>query len=393
MTTVARPDLLSAVDQVAPVILQHAAQAEEEHRIPADSYQAMVDAGLFNMLAPVAHGGLEVHPVEAMAVWEAVGRLDPAHAWNLVMNQAVAGLAAWLSAEGAAEIFQDGPTTLAGALNPPAAATRVDGGWRITGQVPFASGCHNARWFAMPAVEMDGDLPKLDPATGEPAPMAMFFPAEEAEILDTWKTIGMRGTGSTDFKATNLFIPDHRVALVGRLENPAPGFEGPLFRFFPWAAVFGESIVSVAIAASAVEELVELVETKVPAYQQTALRDQQLAQHGAGRARARVEASRDTLYRAAEQAYDQVSGGELLNDDSKIRLQLACSFAAEACVDAVRMVSDVVGTSAIRTTQPFERHVRDVHTLAQHASKSSPRYSTAGRLMFGLENDWIFLTF
>ena len=106
-----------------------------------------------------------------------------------------------------------------------------------------------------------------------------------------------------------------------------------------------------------------------------------------------MEASRDTLYRAAEQAYEQVSGGDLLVDESKIRLQLACSVAAEACVDAVRMVSDVVGASAIRTTQPFERHVRDVHTLAQHASKSSPRYSTAGRLMFGLENDWMWLTF
>ena len=42
---------------------------------------------------------------------------------------------------------------------------------------------------------------------------------------------------------------------------------------------------------------------------------------------------------------------------------------------------------------PFERHFRDVHVLLQHSSKSSARYGSAGRLMFGLENDWVWLSF
>ena len=60
---------------------------------------------------------------------------------------------------------------------------------------------------------------------------------------------------------------------------------------------------------------------------------------------------------------------------------------------AVRFVNDVVGTSSIRIGQPFERHFRDTHTLLQHSDKSSPRYASAGRLMFGLENDWVWLNF
>jgi alkylation response protein AidB-like acyl-CoA dehydrogenase len=74
-------------------------------------------------------------------------------------------------------------------------------------------------------------------------------------------------------------------------------------------------------------------------------------------------------------------------------LQLAVSFAAEACAEAVRYVNDVVGASSIRLGSPFERHFRDVHVLLQHSSKSSARYGSAGRLMFGLENDWIWLNF
>ena len=96
------------------------------------------------------------------------------------MNQCISAYAAWMSPEGARELFRHGPATTAGALNPPAAAVRVEGGWRVTGQVPFGSGCHNARWLAMPAIESEDGRPKVDPQTGRAAPFAVFFPKEQA---------------------------------------------------------------------------------------------------------------------------------------------------------------------------------------------------------------------
>lgn len=394
LTTTSVGDLLRQVERLRPLIQEHAASAEMDRRLSDVVYDAMFDAGLFAMQAPKAYGGLELHPVDTMRVLEAVARIDSATAWNLSMNQAIPAYAAWLSDEGAREIFGNGPTTMAGALNPPAAATRVDGGWRITGQCPFGSGCHNARWLAMPAVEMDGDQPKVDPAMGQPTPFGVFFPRAEAKILDTWHTLGMRGTGSTDYAVEDLFVPDHLTVPVAPLKDPAPGFEGPLYRMWPFTGVLGEAIVSVGVAAAAVDAAVELCRAKTPAYNATPLREQQLAQFQLGKAKARVEASRDTLYRATEAGYDDVvASGALLSVDAKIRLQLAACFAAEACAEAVRWVNDAVGTSAIRTTQPFERHFRDAHVLLQHSSKSSARYGSAGRLMLGLENDWVWLSF
>lgn len=386
--------LLNEVKRIRPVIEENAADAEAERQLSNVAYEAMYDAGLFAMLAPKAYGGLELHPVDTMRVWEAVARIDSAAAWNLVMTQAVGGFAARLPAEGVQEIFGDGPPTLAGALNPPGAAVRVEGGWRITGQYPFGSGCHNAKWLGMPAVEMEGGQPKVDPATGQPAPFGAFFPRSEAKLLDTWHTLGMRGTGSTDYAVKDLFVPERLTAPVAPLQSPAPGFEGPLFRMWPWTAILGEASVSVAIAAAAVDDAVELCKAKVPAYNVTPLREQQLAQFQMGKAKARVEASRDTLYRAAGAAYEDVErSGSLLTADSKIRLQLAVCFAAEACAEAIRLVNDAIGASSIRLNQPFERYFRDAHTLLQHSSKSSPRYASAGRLMFGGENDWVWLSF
>ncbi len=118
------------------------------------------------------HGdtGIKLHPTECMQVWEAVARIDTSAAWNLVMNQGIANYAAWLPEAGVAELFSNGIPTIAGAFNPPVHAQRVEGGWQITGQVPFGSGCHRAQWLAMPALEEGAD-----------APFAVFFPENPAQ--------------------------------------------------------------------------------------------------------------------------------------------------------------------------------------------------------------------
>jgi alkylation response protein AidB-like acyl-CoA dehydrogenase len=287
----------------------------------------------------------------------------------------------------------NGPTTIAGALFPPGAGTRVQGGWKVSGRVPFGSGCQDAAWLGMPFVEIKNGQPVVDPASGQPVVYGALFPRKEAEILDTWHTMGMRGTGSTDFALRDVFIPERRSCLVGPMTNPAPGFEGPIFRVWPLTAVLGEATVSVGVAAAAVDELVKLAATKSPAYSTTPLKEQTLAQHAAGKALGRVNAARDTLHRAAAMAYDDDAAGGLLSTAAKLRVQVAVSFAAEACAEAVRLVHEAAGSSAIRLEFPFERHFRDAHVLTQHSSKSSPRYASAGRLMFGLPNDWVWLSF
>jgi alkylation response protein AidB-like acyl-CoA dehydrogenase len=387
-------ELLAAVERLRPLIAEHAPDAEANRRLSANVYDAMYRAGLFGMLAPRARGGHEVHPVAYSQVIEAVARIDGAAAWNLHMNQGFGCLAAWLPATGVDELFRDGVPTVASAFNPPAAAVRAEGGWRITGQVPFASGCQNARWLQMPAIEMEDGQPKLDPATGQPSPMLTFFPRSAATILDTWHTVGMRGTGSADIAVNDLFVPDRLTTPVRPLQHPAPGFEKPLYRLWPWTLFLGETTVSIGIAAAAVEQAVVLCQTKTAAYNTVPLRDQQLAHYLLGKALSRVTASRDTLHASVAAAHDELERtNTLLSTDAKVRLTLAACFAAESCAEAVRFVNDVVGTSSIRLGAPFERHFRDVHVLMQHATKSNGVYGTAGRAMLGLEPDRFWFIF
>ena len=310
------------------------------------------------MLAPRRYGGYELHPTECLRVWEAVARIDASAAWNLVMNQGIANYAAWLPEAGVKELFADGIPTIAGALNPPAHARRVEGGWRVTGQVPFGSGCHHAGWLAMPAMEEGAD-----------ALFAVFFPRTSGTVLDTWHTIGMRGTGSTDYRADDLFVPEHMVAPVGPLANPAPGFDGPLFHMWPWPNILGEGIISVAVAASALNAAVELCKNKTPSYQGVPLKQQQLPQFLLGKAasyrglaRYAVPRRRGWLRRGGKQRQIAVGSGE--------------SRARSRCLSRRRLVPKPCALSmtwsALRQFGSNNRlsAARDLHVLLQHFETS-----------------------
>ena len=387
-------NLLHKIERIKPIIKQHAPEAESIRHLPSVVYEAMYEAGLYAMFIPQSRGGPELHSVEALIVWEEVARIDSAAGWNLVMNSQQPQLMAWLPKEGVDDMFKAGFPTLAGAFFPAGEARRVEGGWQISGSIPFGTGCHNASWLVMAVIEMDGDEPKVNPDTGQPTSFAAFFPRNEAKILDAWDTLGMRGTGSTTYQVERLLVPDRPTASVGPLKNPSPGFEGPLYRIFPMNAVAGEAMVSVGIAQAAIEAAVEVVKTKTPFYNAVPSRDQQLIQYQLGKAMAAVDASRSTLHAAINAAHQETAQtGTSLSKEVKIRCQLAANFAAEQCAEATRLVNHAVGTAAIRKEQPFERYFRDAHTLLSHGSKSEPRYASAGRLMLGLANDWPWLDF
>ena len=159
----------------------------------------------------------------------------------------------------------------------------------------------------------------------------------------------------------------------------------------PWPAIHGETTVSLGIAGAAIEKLLELAARKRPGLGRVELRDRELAQYQAARARAFHEAGRSFLHAAITDAYaeSECSGG--ISEETKIRCQLAACFGAESSAKAVDLVHDAAGTTAIRLEHGFERHHRDVHVLTQHASKSSARYVSVGRMLFGLPPDYFVL--
>ena len=392
-TNVTADSLLDRVKKLAPIIREHAAEAEEQRRLSRPVVDAMHQAGLYSMAHPKAFGGLEVDPLTMFRVVEEVARYDSAAGWNLQLAVAASCFLAWLPDEGAAEIMHSPPQTIfAGSFTPGRQATPVDGGYRLRGQWPFVSGGHDGHWFVFLPQIMDGDQPRLNDQ-GSPVQCYMFLPADKATILDTWHTLGMRGTGSDDVVVSDLFIPERHTALLAPLEKPGTAYQGPLYRLTIWVPIALLAPPALGLAHAAIDDLIALARTKTPSYTGSSLGQRQVVQRQVAEAEATLGAGRAYLYTTFQENWDAAVQGTELTLDRKLKMQLATTHAIVCAAKAVELVHAAAGTSSIRNEYQFQKYFRDVHTITQHAFASASRYESVGAVMLGVESDWGFFDF
>jgi alkylation response protein AidB-like acyl-CoA dehydrogenase len=330
-----------------------------------------------------------VDPVTAYQIFEEVARIDSAAAWNLQLACGAQAFGPWFDDLGAREIFGQPDDVVAGSFFPPRKAVPVDGGYRVTGQSAFVSGAHQAAWFVGLAHIYEGNAPKMAP-NGEPVGLMVACPARDAAIVDNWHTLGMRGTGSDDVLMHDLFVPNHRTAILAPYEKPGAAYGGPLYKLTLWTTVSALSVVALGIARAAVNDLLELAGRKSPAYTMKSLRDRETVQAVVGEAEATLGAARAYLYEAAREAYQLALDGHKIDMPRKMKLQLASTHAAAAGAKVVDLVHSAVGTTGIREEYRFQRHFRDVHTITQHGFISASRYESGGQYLLGVPVEWPF---
>jgi alkylation response protein AidB-like acyl-CoA dehydrogenase len=390
-TTASAPaiELLEKVRQIEPELRASAADAESFRRLPEASFRAMRNQRLYDMWKPRAFGGLETDPVTAFRVFEEVSRIDSAAGWNLQLASGAEMFGAWFPDEGAREAFGAG-AILAGSFFPPRRAVPVEGGYRITGQQSFVSGVHNATSIiGMANIYDNGGGPRLAP-NGAPVGLLAVCPAAEVEIVDNWRTLGMRGTGSHDVRAHDVFVPARRTAIFGPLDQPGSAYQTPLYRLTLWATLSALGTVALGIARAAIDDLLALASRKTPSYTVRPLRERDTVHAAVGEAQATLNAARAGLYEAIREPWESALEGHTIDMPGKMKLQMAGTHAAQAAARVVDIVHAAAGASGIREEYPFQRHFRDAHTITQHAFISASRYESAGQYYLGVPVEWPF---
>lgn len=383
------PALLAKVRQIEPVLREYADESERECRFSDAAFQAMREQGLYGLWTPQAFGGLEVDPVTAYRVFEEVSRIDSAAGWHLQLAAGAQAFGAWFDDEGARAIFGRADEIVTGSFFPPRKAVPVDGGYRVTGQSGFVSGAHQAASFLGLAHIYEGGTPKLAP-NGEPLGLMVACPANDAEIVDNWRTLGMRGTGSHDVLMTDLFVPARHTAFLAPYERPGSAYLGPLYKLTLWTTVSALSSVALGIARAALDDLIEVAARKAPSYTMRSLRDRTPVQLVVGEAEASLGAARAYLHEAAREAWDLALDGHKIDMPRKMKLQLAATHAAATGAKVVDLVHSAVGTTGIREEHRFQRYFRDAHTITQHGFISPSRYESGGQYLLGVPVEWPF---
>lgn len=372
-------EVLDVALALRPLVADHSARGERDRRVPAAVIRAMRDAGLFRMMTPKSLGGLELDPITSARVFEEVARADSAASWILQAANSGDFYCARLPDEGVEEIYAGGPDNMiALSVHPPMQATPVAGGFEVSGQSHLGSGLHDADWIMV----------LVQPA-GDGGLRGAFLSKRDVTVLDTWHSMGMRGTDSNTVSVAGAYVPAARTWPLQPTFTPGTHFRGPLYRF----PSLGEGIVVLApvalgVARLAVDEFKRLALGKTPFMSATSLSERPVAQLALGRAEGILSAARSFFYTTATQAWERTFAGHASTRQEKAELMLAAVHLMQSCVEAVDLVCGAAGTSGIYTRSPLERAFRDVHTARHHGWVSEARYGTYAQIALGLEPDF-----
>jgi alkylation response protein AidB-like acyl-CoA dehydrogenase len=333
------------------------------------------------MLMPRSLGGDELEPMAVCRVIEEAALQDGAVGWCTMIGAANGYFAGLLPAEGAREVFADRDVVLAAVFRPTGVAVAVDGGFRVKGRWPFASGINHSQWVGGSCRILDGDRPRLTPS-GAPVMKLMFLPREKASVIDTWDTVGLRGTGSHDFEVNDSFVPAHRSVWF----TDPPAERGALYSL-PAVTLFAPMIASVSlgIARHALELFTELAGLKKPVWSQEALGTSPVAQSLLGQAEGLLRAGRAFLFEALGEAWATACNGSPLSWKQRGLLWLSATQAVTQALQAVDIAYRAAGGSSVYASAQLERCLRDIRTASQHIQVMPTNYELAGQLVLGAD--------
>lgn len=230
-------------------------QIEEARTLPREVVARMRDAGVFRIAMPKIWGGPELSTIEISEVIEEVSQASASAGWCVMIGCDAGFLSAFLDDAVGRKLYPHLDMLTAGSITP-CRADRVAGGYRISGQWPFGSGINHADVVMAACVVYENGAPIRD--GGAPIVRCMMAPASSFEILDTWHTTGLRGTGSNDFRASDLFIPDeHSFSFTGPIKR-----DGALYRhrFNFFTKIPG---VPLGMARAMIDQVSAAIQTKV----------------------------------------------------------------------------------------------------------------------------------
>ena len=377
--------MTSAIDAargLAPLIRSCRDEIERTRRLPAPLVAAMAEAQLFRMYVPKTLGGLEVDPMTLLGAVEEVARVDGAAGWCLSIGAVHGALGAYLREDVARAIYCHAPhAVVAGSVNASGKARAVDGGYQVSGRWSFASGIHHSAWVFGNCVVHDGDAPRPGPG-GAPEMRFVFFPVDQCEIHDTWHVSGLRGTGSHDFSVADLFVPEERslVAFTARPHQPGALYTCPFVTYFA-ASIAGPPL---GLARGAIDALVDLASTKTPTGSQSLLRDRPSVQSDIARAEALVRSARAFLVEALQDVWAALVDGREVTMRQRAIGRIAGIHAATSAAQAVDLMYNAGGGTALYESGLLERFFRDVHAVTQHIAVTPAYYELSGRVLLGM---------
>ena len=380
-------DVRARIEAAMPVLAEDSTVCDELGQLTPRTHEILRDSGIIRIFQPYEHGGIEGDPVEFARLIMDLASNAPSAGWVC----GVVGLHSFEFAQTDPRLQEEvwGQNVDTWTASPYAMlgqARRVEGGWRLTGRWPFSSGTDWCDWAVVGglAESEDGSAP------GEFNEMYHFImPRADYVIHDeSWDTMGLRGTGSKDIEARDVFVPDYRALNVKKLNNrdyhranrpQSRVYEVPFDYLFPGVI----SASTIGIAEGVVRRYQEYAQNRVNRGGVKSI-DNPFQMAALGSALADIAASRLVLLDGLKQAYDIAMSGGTVTNAMQHEARRNQVRAVRRAADAAHNVFANVGGNVARTSSPIQRFYRDMSVAMCHACNvDQPVYAAQAAFMFG----------
>ncbi|WP_330301290.1 acyl-CoA dehydrogenase family protein [Streptomyces sp. NBC_00503] len=356
--------LPDAAEELAVTALRLAPIVEEHGRLTPELADAITRAGFARHFVPAHWGGTAGTFGAALTAVATVAETCASTAWCAGLYAAHGRLAAYLPHEGQADLWAAGPDVrIAAAVNPPAGvAHEVPGGWQLSGTWATASGVDHADWVLLASWTGSG------PAR---AHRVFALPRTDCRVLDTWHTIGLRGTGSNSVTLQGVFVPAHRTMVLADLARP--GGSGARCHAVPYAMVAAPQFAAPALGAArgALRAWTRRAAGRHRSDGQ-AVRGSDAAQRVLARSAAEIEAAGLLLRLAAQRADEAEPGAFTAAENMRDSV-----MAVDLCLTATGRLMQASGASGLAQDNPVQRGWRDVTAVAAHGALDPERAAAA----------------
>jgi indole-3-acetate monooxygenase len=371
-----RQDLCERAHTLVSALAEGAARADEEDRFVAEHYALLREAGLVEAGVPreLGGGGAEVRELADMLRILAHGCASTALAFSMHTHQVAVPAWRWRHRQVAAVepllrriaveriiLLSSGGSDWIGGSG---SARKVEGGYRISGRKAFTSGAPAGDILMTGAIlEEEGERFVLHFG----APMK----ATEVRIKETWRTLGMRGTGSHDVILDELFVADAAVALRRKA-----GEWHPLFQIIATIAFPLIYAVYLGVAESARDIGLDLARRKAPSHHLLGL---------AGRMETHLRAARLAHGAMLDEVERDAPSEESVND-----VMIGKALLADNAIKAVELAMELAGGAGFYRNAGLERRFRDVQAARFHPLQQGPQAAYAGAMALGLPVEHIY---
>ena len=377
-------DLIEQARAMIPFLREMDQQTTALRRPPEETRLRLKASGFSRIFQPRRYGGAEGNLVDGVEILRSIGQGCGSTAWIVVQNILHNLMLANWPRQAQDEVWGSTPDVLISGILIPGIgkATKVDGGFQLSGRWPFVSGVEIADWVIFTGDCISGE---------EKEERHFILHKDQIKILDTWYTIGLRGSSSQDVLLERVFVPEHMTVtdeqLKGHGRSPGSKLNTSWHYQIPAYALFGAFIGTAAlgIAEAAVDHYIENARKRVSTMTGNSLASYATQQVKVAEAKAAVLTARQLITSVVQEAQDIFQNGGTSTVEDRTRWRALATFAGRLSTSAVNLVLEAGGGGVIYERNPIARYFTDMTVANRHITQNWDfNGSMYGRVLLGL---------